>query len=50
MALLLLIPEPICLTDIKTSLLYYRHSSVKVCSSLELLLEPCILLEFGKQG
>ena len=45
-----LMPEPICLTHIKTRLLSHRHSGVKVCSTLELLAEPCIILELGKQG
>ncbi len=42
--------EPIRLADIKTSFLCHRYSGVKVCSALELLLKPRILLELCKQG
>ncbi len=42
--------EPICLGHIKPRLLSQRDSSIKVCSTLELLLKPRIILEPGKQG
>ena len=40
-----LIPEPILLAHIKTSLLGNCYSSVEVCSSFELSLEHCIGLD-----
>ena len=48
--LLSLMSEPIRLAHIKPSFLRNRHSSIKVCSTLELLLKPHILFEFGKQS
>ena len=45
-----LMPEPIRLTYIKPSFLRNRQSRIKVCSTLELLLKPCIIIELGKQG
>ncbi len=48
--LLGLIAEPICHAHIKTNLLSHRHSGIKVGSTLEFLLKPCIIIELGKQG
>jgi hypothetical protein len=30
--------------------LSHRHSGIKVGSTLEFLLKPCIIIELGKQG
>jgi len=45
-----LIPEPIPLAHIKPSFLLHRHSGVKSCSTLELLLKRFIFLDLGKQA
>ena len=48
--LLRLILEPIRLAHIKTSLFCQCYSGIKVGSTLEFLLKPRIIFEFGKQG
>ena len=48
--LLSLMLKPSRLADVKPSFLRYRHSGIKVGSTIEFLPETCIVLELGKQG
>ena len=41
--------EPICLDHIKPSFPRDRHGSINVCSTLDFLLYPRIVLELSKQ-
>jgi len=48
--LLCLMLKPISLAHIKSSIFGNRHSCIKVCCTLELLLKPSIVFELGEQG
>jgi hypothetical protein len=43
-------PEPISLAHIKPGFLGYFNGSIKVCSTLELLLKPRIRLQSRQKG